>query len=185
MQGGRPGDGVVPDFPELGSAVPVNLYKPLEHAAPNITAQFRHLQNQAVALPELPPLGSWVKLKNVNASVVEGQLQVSTPLFTPLCPPHTASALYTSNRGEVMVVPAEKALSQYPHSILPPGPFRQMRVRVLPQPYSAFLFCVWQLGLLQHSRQPLHRNHSISTRWESRAWPKSCSFRRKSPMGFL
>ena len=87
MQGGRPGDGVVLDFPELGSAVPVNLYKPLEHAAPNITAQFRHLQNQAVALPELPPLGSWVKLKNVNAVVVEGQLQVCASLTTPPPPP--------------------------------------------------------------------------------------------------
>jgi len=72
---------VVPDFPEMGSALPVNLYKPV--GSRTVAAQFPRLQNQALALPELPALGSWVKLKNVLVVVVEGQLQVPSSLPPP------------------------------------------------------------------------------------------------------
>lgn len=67
------GSCVVPDFPEIGSTLPVNLYKPVERSS--VLPQFPGLQNKATALPDLPAVGRWVKLKNLLVVVVEGQLQ--------------------------------------------------------------------------------------------------------------
>jgi len=82
LQGGREGDGAVPDFPEFGTALPVNLYRPVEEHT--VSPCFPQLQNQFKSL-QLPALGSWVKLKNVCAVVVEGQMQVLGPPL-PLLP---------------------------------------------------------------------------------------------------
>jgi hypothetical protein len=87
LQGGREGDAAVPDFPEYGSTLPVNLYKPIEKQM--VSPRFPKLQLPHKSLSELPALGSWVKLKNVCVVVVEGQLQVhaSSPRLLTHIPP--------------------------------------------------------------------------------------------------
>jgi len=58
------GDGVVPDLPALGTALPIIITTP----AP--------VEGKSRGPLVLPSVGSWVKLRNVRSWVVAGQLQV-------------------------------------------------------------------------------------------------------------
>ena len=61
---GLQGNGVVPDLPALGTALPIIITNP----AP--------VEGKSRGPLVLPSVGSWVKLRNVRSWVVAGQLQV-------------------------------------------------------------------------------------------------------------
>ena len=58
------GKGVVDDLPPLGTALPILVTQPSP------------AEGQGKVPLQLPSVGSWVKLRNVKAWVVAGQLQV-------------------------------------------------------------------------------------------------------------
>ena len=68
----------VTEFPELGTVLPVNLHKPITRA--DTTKRLKFLPKDQVdvepPMPELPAVGAWVKLRNLRAVAVDGQLQV-------------------------------------------------------------------------------------------------------------
>lgn len=59
------GNGVVPDLPLLGTAMPVIVYGPAQSTEGSLRAKL-----------VLPAAGSWVKLRNVKSWAKAGQLQV-------------------------------------------------------------------------------------------------------------
>jgi len=61
---GLQGNGIVPDLPALGTALPIIITTP----AP--------VEGKSRGPLVLPNVGSWVKLRNVRSWVVAGQLQV-------------------------------------------------------------------------------------------------------------
>ena len=69
---------LVANFPELGTALPVNLHKPISRADTTKRLKFLPKDQMDVEppMPELPPIGAWVKLRNLRAVAVDGQLQV-------------------------------------------------------------------------------------------------------------
>ena len=66
-------DAIDSSCPLLGTALPVNLYKPLVKAA---ASPINKKLTGAKPLPELPKAGQWVKLKNIQTVIIEGQMQV-------------------------------------------------------------------------------------------------------------
>ncbi len=61
---GLQGNGIVPDLPALGTALPIIITTP----AP--------VEGKSRGPLVLPTVGSWVKLRNVRSWVIAGQLQV-------------------------------------------------------------------------------------------------------------
>ena len=59
------GKDVVADLPVLGTALPIVVTQP------------SHAERQGKGPLQLPSVGEWVKLRNVKAWVVAGQLQVT------------------------------------------------------------------------------------------------------------
>ena len=71
----------VAEFPELGTVLPVNLHKPITRADTTKRLKFVPKWDQVdveTPMPELPAVGAWVKLRNLRAVAVDGQLQVRT-----------------------------------------------------------------------------------------------------------
>ncbi len=64
------GNGVVPDLPPLGTALPVIITTPA------------HAEGPPKGPLVLPSVGSWVKLRNVKSCVIAGQLQASVAVTT-------------------------------------------------------------------------------------------------------
>lgn len=59
------GNGVVPDVPLLGTAMPIVIFSPAQPPEGSLKPKL-----------VLPAVGSWVKLRNVKSWVKAGQLQV-------------------------------------------------------------------------------------------------------------